>query len=101
MDEIYIVKVEGEDNIACETICKAMEFLRSAQRIDYDRELTEYVYQSNDVDYLRKMWSIDWRTDIYNRIEDKMKLEIEKYGFGKSYTGKIIIKEISIFEPSK
>ena len=47
------------------------------------------------------MWSIDWRTDIYNRIEDKMKLEIEKYGFGKSYTGKIIIKEMSIFEPSK
>ena len=30
MEEIYIVKVEGEDNIACETVCKAMEFLRSA-----------------------------------------------------------------------
>lgn len=101
MDDIYIMEINGENNIACENMDKIMRYLRVTQLIDYDRELTEYIYQSNDLDYLRKMWSINWEKDIHDRIEDKIKTEIEKYGFGKSYTGKIIVKKIMVFEPPK
>lgn len=101
MEDIYIMEIEGKSNVACENMDKVMHYLRSTQLIDYDRELTEYIYQSNNVAYLRKMWSINWQKDIHDWIEDKMKIEIEKYGFGKSYTGNIIVKKIMVFEPSK